>query len=147
MLRWFAIPALLLSLSLCGCWKEPGKYNWNNAPGAEQDERLMWQAIREKAWNEVDHHLAPAFVGVNASGQKFDRAGWLEYWKNVPVTDLSLGGVTVEPDGPDMLVTYELHLAGAASAAASGSNVRVVSVWQQLKKGWVLTAQSLTPIR
>lgn len=147
MLRWFAIPALLLSLSLYGCWKEPGKYNWNNAPGAEQDERLMWQAIREKAWNEVDHHLAPAFVGVNAGGQKFDRTGWLEYWKSAAVTDLSLGEVTVEPEGPDMLVTYDLHLAGASAASASSSNVRVVSVWQQLKKGWVLTAQSLTPIK
>lgn len=107
----------------------------------------MWQAIREKAWNEVDHHLAPAFVGVNASGQKFDNVGWLEYWKGAPVSDVSLGEVTVEPNGPDMVVTYELHLAGASAAAASGSSVRVVSVWQQLKKGWVLTAESLTPIK
>ena len=96
---------------------------------------------------EVDHHLAPAFVGVNASGQKFDRTGWLEYWKSAAVTDLSLGELTVEPEGPDMVVTYELHLAGASAASASSSSVRVVSVWQQLKKGWVLIAQSLTPIK
>ena len=148
MLRCFAISLLLLSLPLCGCWQEPGKYNWNNAPGAEQNERLMWQAVRDKAWNEVDHHLAPAFVGVNASGQKFDRTGWLEYWKSAQVTDFSLGELTVEPNGPDMVVTYELHLAGAASASSAPNfSVRVVSVWQQLKKGWVLTAQSLTPIK
>lgn len=107
----------------------------------------MWQAIREKAWNEVNHHLAPAFVGVSASGQKFDNVGWVEYWKGLQVTDFSLGELTVEPEGPDMVVSYELHLAGASAASASGSSVRIVSVWQQLKKGWVLTTQSLTPIK
>ena len=103
----------------------------------------MWQAIRDKEWNEVEHHLAPAFVGVNAAGQKLDHAGWVEYWKGSQVTDFSLGELTVQPNGPDMIVTYDLRLNGPGPEGG----VRVVSVWQQLKKGWVLTAQTNTPVR
>src|SRR5215469_3863154 len=133
---------LLLCLGLTGCWKEPSKYNWSNAPGAEQHERLMWQSIRDKRWNEVEHHLAPSFVGVSAAGQQFDRAGWLEHLKSMQIQDFSLGEITVQPNGPDMVVAYEAHLAGQVADAG----VRVVSVWQQLKKGWVLTTQTTTPI-
>jgi Domain of unknown function (DUF4440) len=142
MTRWFAISTLLLALTV-GCWKEPSKFNWKSAPGAEQHERLMWQAIREKSWDEVEHHLAPSFVGVSANGQKFDRAGWVEYCKGLQIADLSLGELTVEPNGPDMVVTYDLQL----STTTPGNAFRVISVWQQLKGGWVLISQSATPIK
>lgn len=145
MVRSLVISILLPTLILAGCWKEPGKFNWKNAPGAEEYERLMWEAIRQKEWNDMENHLAPAFVGVNANGQKFDRVGWVEYWKGTQVTDFSLGEFTTQPDGPDMVVTYELNLKGASSAPMSA--VRVISVWQQVKNGWVLTAQSATTIK
>lgn len=150
---WFApltvristILLLTLSMSLLGCWKEPGKFDFKNAPGAEQYERLMWQAIQEKNWNEVEHHLAPAFVGVSATGQKLDRAGWVEYWKDLQITDFSLGETAVNPNGPDMVITYDLHLKGSVSAPATA--IRVVSVWQQLKNGWILILESVTPVQ
>jgi len=102
----------------------------------------MWQAIRDQKWSEVEHHLAPTFVGLASNGQKFDRTTWVEYWKEHQPGDVSLGELSVQPDGPDMVVTYELHLSGASSPG-----VQVVSVWQQLKRGWVLIAQTMTPIR
>lgn len=106
----------------------------------------MWQAVQKKEWNEVQHHLAPLFVGVSASGQKFDGPGWLEYWKAAQVKDFSLGDLALQPDGPDMVVAYTLRLSGASGATVPGGELRVISVWQQLKSGWVLISQSETPV-
>jgi len=124
----------------CTIGKEPKHPTWKNATGAEQYEQLMWKAIRDKDWKEVEYHLAATFVGVNAKGQSFDQAGWVEYWKSAPVSDFSLGEVTVQPNGNDMTVTYVLHLNGGAAG------LRVMSVWQQVKGGWILIATSHTPI-
>jgi hypothetical protein len=132
-------------LMLLGCMGggEPKHSNWKNATGAEQYERLMWQAIRDKDWKQLEYRLAPTFTGVNQSGQMFDRAGWLEYWKSTAIGAFSMGETSVRPNGPDMTVTYELHL----GAGASGPGLRVVSVWQQVKGGWILIATSNTPIQ
>jgi Domain of unknown function (DUF4440) len=135
--------AVCLFVAIFGCTiggqsKHP---NWKNATGAEQYERLMWQAIRDKDWKEVEYRLAPSFTGVNARGQMLDRAGWVTYWKTAPITDFSLGEVQVQPNGPDMTVTYVLHLGGTPAAG-----LRVVSLWQQVKGGWILIATSNTAI-
>ncbi|HEY6249072.1 MAG TPA: nuclear transport factor 2 family protein [Candidatus Angelobacter sp.] len=136
------VPTLLLCLLLTGCLKTPGKSGWNTATGAEQYERLMWQAIHDKQWDEMEHHLAATFVGVNSKGQKFDRAGWVEYWKARPAVEASLGELSVQPEGADMVVSYVANLSGASSS----SGMQVVSVWQQLKGGWVLISQAITPV-
>jgi len=94
----------------------------------------------------VQRSLSPTFVGVNAEGRMFDRAGWLELWKNTQVTEFSLGELQVQPEGPDMKVTYILSLrASGKDPAPSGQ--RVISVWQQLKTRWLLSATSITPIQ
>ena len=103
----------------------------------------MWQNFRDKDWKDVEHHLAPMFIGVDPEGKKFDRDGWLARWKNVQIRDLSIGEVSVQPNGADMVITYELRLDADSFA---GKTFRVVSVWQEAKKGWILTAQSLTPV-
>jgi hypothetical protein len=123
---------------LLGCAGAPKNPGWSNAAGAEQHERLMWQAIREHDWANFERHLAPIFVGVNSSGQLLDRDQWVAYWKNTPLKDFSLGEVTVEPQGPDMIVTYVFH--------SDRDAWRVVSVWQGVKKGWTLTTSSITPL-
>ena len=138
---------LALFLALTGCFRGPGKGTWAGATGAEQFERLMWKSIQEKQWNEVEKHLAPVFVGVDAHGKQYDRAGWLEHWKSMPALDYSLGEISVQPNGNDMVVSYELRLSGGESAQPGpGTAVRVVSVWQQLKKGWVMIAQTMTVV-
>jgi ketosteroid isomerase-like protein len=146
-MRALAISLLLCSI-LTGCWKQPSRYNWGNAPGAEQHERLMWQAIRDKDWSGVERHLAPVFVGVDPHGRNYDHAGWLALWERMQLRDFSLGEMTVEPEGADMVVTYEMRLSGEESGQPLPDvPIRVVSVWQQLKKNWVLISQSSTPVR
>ena len=131
-----------------GCAGEPKHPTWNNATGAEQHERLLWQAVRDKQWASVERCLSATFIGVNADGQMLDRAGWLAYWKNAPAGEFSLGDLSVQPEGIDMKVTYILHLQGIAKqTAAPASALRVVSVWQQMKARWMLTTTSIIPIQ
>jgi hypothetical protein len=140
---WAALPLWLTAcIALTGCTigREPKHSTWTTATGAEQYERLMWQALRNKEWNQVDARLAPMFVGVNALGQSLDRAAWIEYWKKAPVREFALAEVAVRPNGADMTVSYVLRLGDA------GTSLRVISVWQQVKKGWILTATSMTPL-
>ena len=138
------VSSVVVVLALLGCTigKEPKHPNWKNATGAEQYERLMWQAIRDKDWKEVEYRLAPVFAGVNANGQLLDRGGWVAFWKTAPVNDFSLAEVVVQPNTSDMTVTYVLRLNGAPAAG-----LRVVSVWQQVKGGWILTTTTHTPIQ
>jgi len=136
-----------LGLLIVGCaGGEPKRPTWNNSTGAEQHERLMWKAIQDKDWVNVERRLSPTFVGVNAEGSVFDRAGWLELWKSAQVTDFSLGELQVQPEGPDMKVTYILSLPASGKGPAPAGQ-RVVSVWQQLKTRWLLSATSITPIQ
>lgn len=130
----------LFCLGLVGCaGGEPKHPTWKNATGAEQYERLIWQSIRDKEWNGLEYHLAPTFVGVTAKGQVLDRAGWVEHWKAAQIRQFSFGEAAVQPNGADMTVTSVLHL-------DDGPALQVVSVWQQNKRGWTLTATSTTPV-
>jgi hypothetical protein len=139
------VVGLLFLVSSCG--GPPKHPTWNNATGAEQYERLMWQSIKSGDWKNVEYRLAPTFVGVDSAGQSYDRAGWLEHWKQNPVAEFSLAEVNVLPQGHDMVVTYVLQLSvGAAQGSGAARSLRVVSVWQQVKRGWILTATSETPM-
>jgi len=129
-----------------GCAGTPKHPTWATATGAEQHERLMWQAIRDKDWANVARHLSPTFIGVDADGQVFDRDGWLQHWKSAQMVEFSLGELQVQPEGHDMKVTYIFHIRGGATGSPSAAGLRVVSVWQQIKARWVLTATSITPI-
>ena len=61
---------LLSIVILTGCAGTPKRPTWNNATGSEQHERLMWKAVKGQQWNEMENHLAPTFVGVDAAGKK-----------------------------------------------------------------------------
>ncbi len=136
-----------LCFLMAGCAGESKHPTWPTATGAEQHERLMWKAIQVKNWADVESHLSSTFVGVNADGQLFDRAGWLQLWQSTAVQEFSLGEVLVQPEGPDMKVTYVLQLPGSGTPSAPAVGLRVVSTWQQLKKGWILSSTSMTPIQ
>jgi hypothetical protein len=138
---------LLLLGVFAGCGKASKQPPFQAATSAEQLERLTWQAVQDKNWTEFEHHIAPMFTGVNSAGQALDHAAWLEYWENEQLKDFSLGDVTTQPAGTDMVATYVLHFHGGdAGHSSPAGGVRVVSVWQEVKKGWILISQSQTPI-
>ena len=134
-------------LSGCNAWNAPQRPTWIQATAPEHFERLMWKAIHEKDWREVDRHLAPVFVGSGPRGETLDHTSWIEYWKKAQMQDFSIGEFTTQSDGADMVATYVLHLNSTETGQGfSGKGLRIVSVWQELKAGWVLTSQSATPI-
>jgi hypothetical protein len=139
-MRVITIFSVIVALSFAGCAGPPKHAVWPNATGAEQHERLMWEAIQKKDWQNYGRHLSPTFIGVNADGQVFDREGWLAYWKSYPTAQFSMGEINVQPEGTDMKITYILQ-------RERGGPLRVVSVWQQIKVTWFVTTTSLTPIR
>lgn len=136
-----------LGLLIAGCAGEPKHITWTNATGAEQNERLMWQAIQGEDWVNVERHLSPTFIGVAANGRMFDRTGWVELWQGAEVQEFSLGEMQIQPEGTDMKVTYIFHVKGSAKAQLPSSGLRVISVWQEVKGRWMLTAMSLTAIQ
>ena len=124
-----------------GCAGVPTHPTWKNATGGEMHERLMWQAVRNKDWKNFEQHLAPAFVGVDSAGKNYDRVTWVEHWKSAAIHDYSIGEITVQPAGGDMVLTYVITLPGSAD------RLRVVSVWQQVKSRWIQTASAITPVK
>jgi ketosteroid isomerase-like protein len=107
----------------------------------------MWKAIARKDWQEVDRHLAPLFVGVSAGGRVLDRTGWLDYWKGQGVEEALLSELQTRPSGQDMVVTFVLQLSGTTPVAVDAKQMyRVISVWQQVKSGWILTTTSMIPV-
>jgi|SRR5579859_4687110 len=134
---------ILVGLLLAGCAGTSKHHTWNTATGGEQYERLMWKAIHDQDWDNVERHLSPTFIGVTSEGQALDRAGWIAYWKGLQPVDFGLGEVNVQPEGADMKVSCILQLQGGRTAGA----LRVISIWQQVKTRWALTATSLTPIQ
>jgi hypothetical protein len=143
----FVSLVIAAGLLTAGCAGAPKHPTWKNATGPEQHERLMWQAMHDKDWANVERHLSPTFTGVTADGKMFDRAGWLEQWKNSEMREFSLGEVQTQPEGTDTKVTYIFHLQTSAKALLTPSGLRVVSVWQDVNGRWMLTAISMTPIQ
>jgi hypothetical protein len=136
-----------LCILASGCAGEPKHPTWKNATGAEQNERLMWQSIQGKDWANVERHLSPMFVGVTADGRMFDRAGWLQQWQSAQVGEFSLGEMQVQPEGTDMKVTYIFHVQASAVGPLPSAGLRVISIWQDIKSRWLLSAISITPIK
>jgi uncharacterized protein DUF4440 len=143
-----SLSVLAIFTLLLGCAGPPKHPTWNNATGAEQYERLMWQAIRNRDWTSFERQLAPAFIGADGTGTVFDRAAWVEHWKQSAIGDYSLGEVVIQPAGADLVITYVVSLTGSNPANRGvGSRMRVVSVWQQVKSRMVLTTSSITPVQ
>lgn len=131
---------------MVGCAGPPKHPTWSNATGAEQHERLMWQAMRNKDWTNFERSLAPAFVGIDSTGKSFHRAAWVERWKEAAITDYALGEMEVQPGGPDLVVTYLITLPSRNPANANAvQRLRVVSVWQHVKSRLILISSSMTP--
>ncbi|MBZ5513029.1 MAG: nuclear transport factor 2 family protein [Acidobacteriia bacterium] len=131
-------PIALLFIFTPGCnmWSKPAS-GWTGATGGEQIEKLFWKDVQARNWAEVDRRVADTFAATGPGGT-MDRAAFLRDLQKAPLADYSLSECTSQLNGGDMMVTCTLR----ANWAGQPSNASTLSVWQQLKKGWVMVAHS-----
>jgi ketosteroid isomerase-like protein len=128
------------SLPAQSIWKEAKNHTWKTATGAEQYERLLWRAVKDKDWLAVESHISSNFVYMDPTGTK-DKAQHVSDLKSMELNDVKIDDVNVTAQGTDAIVTYTLS---RKTASRDIPAVRIMSVWRQQKSGWVLVAMSET---
>ncbi len=103
---------------------------------------MLWREIKDKHWTELQLRLAPLFVSTGPGG-RFDRSGTIEHLKALDISDYSLSDIQVDSHGADMVVTYTIALRGTFNGhPIPEAPERMLTVWQQLKGGWVAIAHA-----
>jgi hypothetical protein len=127
-------------------WKKPATTGWTSATGLEEYERLMWKSVQSGDWLQVNAHISPEFLGATPEGVR-NRASMVEHLQQMKLTDFSLGEFESHPAGGDMVVSYVITLQGTVGGQPLPAGpMRVVTVWQTVKRGWVEIAQTIMPV-
>jgi ketosteroid isomerase-like protein len=137
-------PHLLLMCGLfflSACW-DPRPSAWLNATGAEQFEKLWWQAAQGKNWPEVESHLASTYVWQSADGER-DRAQTMDQLQKLQIAEFSMGETQVRPAGDVLIITYTMDLRGTLDGRPLAWRTQhMMTAWQQQKTGWIAIAHS-----
>jgi hypothetical protein len=141
-LRLFAVSfAFLLAAGGVGCtlYSEKKPPTLASTTSAEQHERILWQMVEKQQWNKIPPLFATTLVwSVNGKPLGADQV--VPYLQSLGLKDAVVREASVQPNGPDMTVSYTLQISEANGAPQEFS---VFSVWQQLKGGgYVLIAHS-----
>ncbi len=138
--RATATLVLLVSTLSCTMWNKAGS-GWGGATGGEQLERLFWQDVRAKDWTAINRHVASSFAGSGPNGA-MDKQAFVRSLQQHPLADFSLSDCQVQLNGADIVVSCLMHTQSAEGKAVQASTL---SVWQQVKKGWIMIAHAETP--
>ncbi len=145
----FILGLSLISLPACTIYPDKPARAFEEATGGEGLEKLFWKNVQAANWVAVDRSLASNYAGVSTVG-RLDRAAALEQYKTLQLKDFSVGDLQTELNGPTIVVTYMITLNGTRSSSSTGgaaqalpsSPQRMMTVWQQQKKGWIVIAHS-----
>jgi len=141
-LRLAAAPlAFVLVCSIVGCtiYGEKKPPTLASTTSAEQYERILWQMVQKQQWNKIPPLLSTTLVW-NVNGKSLTSGQVLPYLQSLNLKDVVVNNASVQPNGPDMTVTYMLQLSGGNGSV---QNLIVLSVWQQMKNGsYILIAHS-----
>lgn len=138
------LSAVLLSPA-CTLWREhPGSNKWKDATGGEGLERSFWKEVKDKNWSGLEGHLAANFVGVTAEGTRLDKAAALSHLRQFQLDDYTLGDIQTELNSETFVVTYTVIVRGTIGGQPVPSEpVRMMTVWQKQKAGWMAIAHSV----
>jgi hypothetical protein len=128
----------LVALTGCTLFGVKNPPTLKSTTSAAQYERLLWAAVKDKKWVQVPGFLA-ANVTYGEGGKLLTKDQVVPYFQSLNLTDYTITGMVVKPNGPDMTLSYTLQL------APSGQTVNAVSVWQQTSQGWILIVHTETP--
>jgi hypothetical protein len=147
-MRKICCAVLLLALfatTACTIAPEKAKPAWDSATSAEQYERLFWDSVKAKNWRDVEAHLSGTMVS-EAPNVVQGKDGTMDHIRKFDLTDYSLGEVKTETAGGDLIVTYTITVHGNFDGHPLPDHaMRMMSVWQQAKKGMVMVAHVSMP--
>lgn len=140
------VPVLLAVLACPSCtmWGEKKHPEWKSATSGEQLVRLFWTDVKAKDWTTLEQHVGASFIGVSPAGSS-DHAKVMEHLRSMDLQDFQVGEVVSSAAGTDLIVTYTIAAKGTINGQPLPSPLRMMSVWQELKHGWVLVAHSTVP--
>ena len=135
----------LLLLSGCTMWREhPGSTKWTDATGGEGLERSFWKEVKDKKWNELERHMAGNFMAVSPDQGRLDKAAALAHLQQLKLDDYTLGDFQTELNSDTFVVSYTVAMRGTIAGQPLPSEpVRMMTVWQKQKAGWMAIAHSV----
>jgi len=141
----FVLLSALLLLPGCTMWREhPGSNKWTDATGGEGLERSFWREVKDKRWNELEHHLAGNYIAVSPEEGRLDKAAALARLQHLQLDDYTLGDVQTEMNSDTFVVSYTIAMRGTIAGQPLPSEpVRMMTVWQKQKAGWMAIAHSV----
>ena len=141
----FVLLSALLLLPGCTMWREhPGSSKWTDATGGEGLERSFWRQVKDKRWNELEHHLAGNYIVVSPEQGRLDKAAALAHLQQLQLDDYTLGDVQTELNSDTFVVSYTIAMRGTIGGQLLPSEpVRMMTVWQKQKAGWMAIAHSV----
>lgn len=125
-------------------WSEKKHASWKSATSGEHLANLFWTDVKAKDWQNLEAHVAPRFIGMNSTGTG-DRAKLMEHMRALDLQEFQIGELESRVAGGDLIVTYTITAKGTMAGQPLPSPLRMMSVWQELKHGWILVAQSTVP--
>ena len=141
-MRAFLITTLLVAgLTGCTLFGDKNPPTLKSTSSAEQYERVLWSTVKDKKWQQVPGLLA-ANVTYSASGKVLNKDQVIAYLQGANISDFTITGMVVKPNGPDMTLNYTLQL---SSASGPPQTMTAVSVWQQVGSNWILIAHMEQP--
>jgi hypothetical protein len=133
--------AAAMCLSGCTIYGDKKPATLKSTTSAEQYERILWSAVKAKNWQQVPGMLA-ANVMYSAGGKVLSKDQVVPYLQALNISDFTITGMVVKPNGPDMTLNYTLQL---STAGAPIQTFTVISVWQQVQQGLILIVHTEQP--
>jgi hypothetical protein len=139
-----ALLGTLLLLQACTLWGEHPPRHWADVTGGEGLERNFWREVKAKNWDELDRHLAGNYISFTPEEGRMDRAATVAHLQQLQLDDFSLGNFESELNGQTLVVTYTITMRGSfAGQPLPAAPVRMMTVWQQQKPGWMAIAHTV----
>ncbi len=133
--------SLAVGLTGCTVYGEKKPPTLKSTTSAEQYERIFWSTVKAKKWEQIPGMLA-ANVMYSAGGKILNKDQVIPLSARANITDFTITGMVVKPNGPDMTLNYTLQL---STAGGPLQTFTAISVWQQVSSGWILTVHTEQP--
>jgi hypothetical protein len=141
-----AVLMLFTIMSLAGCtmWREHQVSDFKDATGGEGLERSFWKQVKAKRWNALEGHLAGNYVLVTPEAGRLDRPAALARFRQIQLDEYTLGDLQTEMNTETLVVTYAITMRGTLAGQPLPTDpVRMMTVWQKQKAGWMEIAHSV----